>query len=811
MAQGGPEYSYQSKLGIAGLQNLGNTCFMAAGLQCLSNTLELSRYFLQDLYQADLNKTNKLGAKGKMANAYFRLIRDLWYGGSSVVNPFIFKKILGKAQQQFSGYQQQDAHELVTSILDCLHEDLNRVKYMLYVEREDIEDPSNNTYNLDCWNNHLKRNMSIIVDIFHGQFKSTVRCTKCNRFSVSFDPFNTISVPIYEDTRYTQNYIIIHEYDSGNILTNYACSLICEKGDTIADFREKVGEEHKMNPYSFIIGIVDDRYNILKLLCSEQRLSVIEGFKEFGSIRSPTLYLYIINPGEYYGEEQLGMDKREKEKRGGEKVGAKKESKGYNNNNGQMGYYTRSSYSKYGYSSYLRDFQKQSVIVETDDYNNGMSDKIIKVFCYMKRKSRVHSGKYENITIPIMLPLHKELTLEEVHHRVFRSVRKVFDANLADLEYGIGEDETNRTYYPNLPLIEAFEAVFQGCHADNWYTEMERNSNNLPYVLRIVNFQKYSCKFCNNHNCSNCPLPFLSDTTLADLLQYITEKDEIIDNSYYFRKPNKKVVLNTVEKAQESLFELELIWNNRFNQKILDISTITETIQHSSYIIDDQGVMKNTPTLENCIQQFGKPEKLEENNKWFCNKCNDHIRALKKMEIYKAPPILIIHLKRFRTNEHGISSAKMTTKIDCPLNGLDLSKFILSDNQISKKYNLYGVIHHSGTMGWGHYIAYAKSGHNQQWIEYDDSRTSIVHDLNKIISSNSYILFYRRQDFDFNTYEESKGKIEYLSPIFRQIADYTPEELAKILDLEAKEEKENGESCPTRGIMVNNTNINGFH
>ena len=44
---------------------------------------------------------------------------------------------VGRFAPQFSGYQQQDSHELLAFLLDGLHEDLNRVKKKPYVEIPD--------------------------------------------------------------------------------------------------------------------------------------------------------------------------------------------------------------------------------------------------------------------------------------------------------------------------------------------------------------------------------------------------------------------------------------------------------------------------------------------------------------------------------------------------------------------------------------------------------------------------------------------------------------------------------------------------
>ena len=49
-----------------------------------------------------------------------------------------------------------------------------------------------------AWNKHIYRNESIICDLFHGQYKSTLICSICKRISITFDPFLMATLPIPE-------------------------------------------------------------------------------------------------------------------------------------------------------------------------------------------------------------------------------------------------------------------------------------------------------------------------------------------------------------------------------------------------------------------------------------------------------------------------------------------------------------------------------------------------------------------------------------------------------------------------------------
>ena len=181
--------------GATGLSNLGNTCYMNAALQCLSNTHILTEYFQQKCHLAEINKLNPIGTKGAVARSYGNLIRDLWRGSVSVAPSRLLDTIAHHAPQ-FRGNIQHDSQELLGFVIDGLHEDLNRILNKPYVERKDSEGRPDCVVAKESWAGYQARDSSIMVDLFHGLIKSQLRCKTCKFSNVTFDPFSTLTLPL---------------------------------------------------------------------------------------------------------------------------------------------------------------------------------------------------------------------------------------------------------------------------------------------------------------------------------------------------------------------------------------------------------------------------------------------------------------------------------------------------------------------------------------------------------------------------------------------------------------------------------------
>ncbi|KAM5351565.1 hypothetical protein ACJ41O_004288 [Fusarium nematophilum] len=189
-------------IGAVGLQNLGNTCYMNSALQCVRSVEELTKYFLTDEYADEVNKTNPLGYNGKVAMAYGNLLKDIYMEGKGSVIPRDFKTTVGRCRATFSGWGQQDSQEFLGFLLDGLQEDLSRIKKKPYIEKPDsTDDMINNPEAIKemadkVWDITRRRDDSVIADLFTGMYKSTLKCPVCGKISITFDPFNNLTLPL---------------------------------------------------------------------------------------------------------------------------------------------------------------------------------------------------------------------------------------------------------------------------------------------------------------------------------------------------------------------------------------------------------------------------------------------------------------------------------------------------------------------------------------------------------------------------------------------------------------------------------------
>uniref|UniRef100_A0A1A9VF11 Ubiquitin carboxyl-terminal hydrolase n=1 Tax=Glossina austeni TaxID=7395 RepID=A0A1A9VF11_GLOAU len=161
----------------------------------------------------------------------------------------------------------------------------------------------------------------------------------------------------------------------------------------------------------------------------------------------------------------------------------------------------------------------------------------------------------------------------------------------------------------------------------------------------------------------------------------------------------------------------------------------------------------STCDLRECLDMYFSGERI---HGWNCPRC-EHRRdalhvttkhAIKKLNIAKLPPVLVIHLKRFYadTDSPSPSYKKKMNYLRFPLQNLDVSPYItVSERKRSTPtlYRLYAVSNHYGFMESGHYTAFCKNEALNHWYKFDDHMVTSL-DTSKVISSAAYILFYTR-------------------------------------------------------------------
>ena len=197
------EIEKKSKVVLIGLNNIGATCYMNATLQCLSNSKQLTEYFLNN-YIKDSNKV--------MANEYYEVLRNLWNPDSiiSSYSPNSFKEVLSKENPLFSGIAANDSKDLINFLIERFHQELN------IMNSKDINNENlNPLYQPDQTNEFLmlkefmeefnQKFNSPISNLFYGVMETKSQCQGCKIVKFNFQVYSFLEFPLQQVNQYYFN------------------------------------------------------------------------------------------------------------------------------------------------------------------------------------------------------------------------------------------------------------------------------------------------------------------------------------------------------------------------------------------------------------------------------------------------------------------------------------------------------------------------------------------------------------------------------------------------------------------------------
>ncbi|PPQ64778.1 hypothetical protein CVT24_007864 [Panaeolus cyanescens] len=698
--------------GTLGLGNMGNTCFMNSALQCLAHTKELTDYFLSGVYTDELNRDNPLGMGGAIAEAFGALLHRIWAtsGVSTSYSPREFKMQLQRFAPQFSGYQQHDSQELVAFLLDGLHEDLNRVLKKPYVEKPDWEgggDVELVKLANKSWEGYMMRNDSVIVDLFQGQYKSTLVCPECSKISITFDPFMYLTLPLPVHKKWKHDiYFIPWDFDRPHVKVPVEIN----RDASFKDLKTLLGKwmdvpaenlltmeifSHRFYKYlddSLPLGEMSDNDTIV---CFEL------------PCRSRQNRTYKPQPDDPIIIPVYLCDSKPRSK---------------------STYFTnaRTSASLFGYPMVIAIDPKDATSIRS----------IYEVVVSKLARWTIHS---------------RELFTWELDSSAQAVSIPITTSQPADAITEITEDGDVVTVDPSPPegdIVDEKSLVDEEDIPDLLEAEgipQKVGPKNDIFNLRLQTDHKDLGTGYNQYNSSNRWESWESREQEAEENPVLLRPDDALycefdedKKSFYFGDSAR------FENARWDDWELFTHPDFEENKKA------------------DARKRHKGLALQDCLDEFTKEEQLGEDDLWYCPQCKKHQQATKKFDLWKAPDVLVVHLKRFSSSRS--LRDKIDAHIDFPIEGLDLSNMV-EERAVAQRllesgvdieqlglhnldeplvYDLFAVDEHMGGLGGGHYRAYASNHLTGKWYHFDDSFVTPARATDSV-NANAYLLFYRRR------------------------------------------------------------------
>lgn len=170
-----------SVLGLSGLINISNTCYLNSILQTLFNNKYIIEYFLNN--KCVIN--NKF--KNNLIHELEKLVKNIWKENSTIL-PKSFIELLGNIVKEDLN-EQNDPDEYYEKIITQFYEET-------CIINDNID--NSNISNKE-WNKYFNNKFSYINDIYYGQYKSETVCNICQNEIFIYEPFITIKLELIDN------------------------------------------------------------------------------------------------------------------------------------------------------------------------------------------------------------------------------------------------------------------------------------------------------------------------------------------------------------------------------------------------------------------------------------------------------------------------------------------------------------------------------------------------------------------------------------------------------------------------------------
>ena len=785
--------------GISGILNLGNSCYLNSILQCLLHLPEIIIYMNSQKLNEDLEYNKKvnillsekdkerLELHYKLVSEFEKLLKQIWKGYSikdllkllkkniqteitdneeeksrnsninnnnnytkNYLEPREFKKILSEIFPQFEGYYQQDAHEVLTSILDSFHLALNKS----FNEGGLLISSSINDSNLLLLKtqsfiadaSHKAVNDSFIEDTFFGQLSSIFTCYKCHgKINQTYEPFSSLelSIPIEKtinlyilslnpnnreqiklNININDNMSYDDLYNQVSKITGYSFNNyifywpneIKKKNDNkkVRNLRSSKNKNNDNSIKKSLLGINENE----DLIISECNLDKCQNFISFKTNELILMENYNINLyfDEYVLEEPYEYNLEIKIPNNNNK----NTSSNNNFNQDNIPRVFKVYFTEKGEEHLIYNYIYQYLELFTEE------EKIKK-----KLRSSQNNNNNMNLSKNISLSSSTKSKNKNKKQNLKKDVNKLF---LEDVKkYNMKHNMNNLNN--NCILLE----------------EEKEITDEKTYILGVI------CKHLSNDTNNGytemiCPLCNKKSKKITD------ENCECFCINDYF--DNELKIKNKECKKIFTTRLINFIQGNTSSQKpILSIRihpysnfSLLKFNKFSMYtvtnLLKSKKKMPHQQNLLDLFESFAAEEKIE--NECVCEKCGNINYTYQKKDIHKFPQILIIHIKRFKNEIE-----KNEEKIEFP-EDIDLSKY--NNKGHLGHYSLNSVVFHQGTLISGHYTAIFKYLPTNQWLFCNDTKVKFlsgdrIMGLNPAYNKDDistvgdgYILFYRKYD-----------------------------------------------------------------